>query len=166
MTGWSNTAEKHLHGLFEASLWIKALFAVCEMVAGAAAYFISSHVVLSFALRITGHELREDPHDVLASVLLHAAQHLSVGSQAFVAVYLLAHGVLKLWLIVGLLRERLWIFPVSVVIFALFIAYQLYRYAHTHSVWLLLLSLLDLGVIALTWHEFRRIRGRMPVLTS
>ncbi len=136
-----------------------------EIVAGAAAYFIPSHVVLTFVLRITGHELREDPHDVVAGVLLHAAQHLSLGSQAFAAVYLLAHGVLKLWLIVGLLRERLWIFPVSVVIFALFIAYQLYRYAHTHSVWLILLSVLDLGVIALTWHEFRRIQRRGAALT-
>lgn len=160
MTGLSNAAEKRLHGLFEASLWIKALFALSEIVAGAAAYFIPSHVVLTFVLRITGHELREDPHDVVAGVLLHAAQHLSLGSQAFAAVYLLAHGVLKLWLIVGLLRERLWIFPVSVVIFALFIAYQLYRYAYTHSVWLILLSVLDLGVIALTWHEFRRIQRR------
>ena len=47
------------------------------------------------------------------------------------------------------------------VAFGLFIAYQLYRYTYTHSIWLLLFSVLDLGVIALTWHEYRYIKQRM-----
>ncbi|WAL84989.1 DUF2127 domain-containing protein [Pandoraea sp. XJJ-1] len=142
-------------------MWIKALFALSEILAGVVAYFVPTQVFLSIVLRFTGNELTEDPHDAVATFLMHAVQHLSVGSQKFAAIYLLAHGVVKLWLIIGLLRERLWYFPVSMVAFGVFIAYQLYRYTYTHSIWLLLLSVLDLGVIALTWHEYRFIKQRM-----
>ncbi len=78
-----------------------------------------------------------------------------LGTQRFLALYLLGHGVVKLWLIVGLLRERLWYYPVALVVFALFIVYQLYRFSFTHSVWLLLISVVDVVVIGLTWHEYR-----------
>ncbi|UVA81894.1 DUF2127 domain-containing protein [Pandoraea commovens] len=161
MTPFSDTTEKRLHWVFETSLWIKALFALSEILAGVLAYFVPTHVFLSIVLRFSGNELTEDPHDIVAGFLLHAVQHLSVGSQKFAAIYLLAHGIVKFWLIVGLLRERLWYFPVSMVAFALFIAYQLYRYTYTHSIWLLLLSALDLGVIVLTWHEYRHVKQQV-----
>ena len=96
----------------------------------------------------------------MANFLLHTVQHLSVGTQQFAAIYLLGHGAIKLWLIAGLLRERLGYFPVSIGVFGLFIAYQLYRCTITHSVWLLLMTALDGVVIALTWHEYRYLRSK------
>jgi uncharacterized membrane protein len=39
-------------------------------------------------------------------------------------------------------------------VFALFIVYQLYRFAFTHPIWLLAVTALDVIVIALTWHEW------------
>ncbi|VVD62054.1 DUF2127 domain-containing protein [Pandoraea cepalis] len=155
MTGLSDVYEKRLHFIFEASLWIKALFALAEIVGGIVAYFIPRHFLLSIVLWVTGNEMAEDPHDVVAGFLLHTVQHLSVSSQKFAAAYLLAHGVIKLWLIIGLLRDKLWYFPVSMVAFALFVVYQLYRFTFTHSPWLLVLSALDIAIIALTWHEYR-----------
>lgn len=165
MTPFSDTTEKRMHWVFETSLWIKALFALSEVLAGFAAYLVPKQVILSIVLRITGNEITEDPQDVIAGFLLNAVQHLSVGSKEFAAIYLLAHGVIKLWLIVGLIRERLWYFPVSMVAFGLFIVYQLYRYTYTHSIWLVLLSMLDLGVILLTWHEYRYIKSKTMAKT-
>lgn len=154
--------EKKLHLVFEAGLWFKALLAFSEVAAGVAAFFVPQRFFLAFVLWITRDEFAEDPHDLVANFLLHAVEHLSVGAQQFAAVYLLGHGLLKLWLIIGLLRERLWYFPVSMIVFGLFIAYQLYRYTFTHSPWLLLVTALDAVVIALTWHEYRYIRrGRI-----
>jgi uncharacterized membrane protein len=78
-----------------------------------------------------------------------------IGTQVFVALYLLSHGSIKLWLIIALLREKLWYYPTAIVIFGLFIVYQLYRFSFTHSVWLLLVTAVDIIVIALTWHEYK-----------
>jgi uncharacterized membrane protein len=151
--------ERKIHLVFEVSLWLKGVFALSEVIAGVAAYFISQQFLLAIVLWVTKEEFAEDPHDIIANSLLHAVQNFSVSTQKFVAVYLLGHGVIKLWLIIGLLRRRLWYYPVAMIVFALFIAYQLYRYTFSHSVWLLLITVLDLIVIALTWHEYRFMRS-------
>ena len=85
-------------------------------------------------------------------------QHLSLGAQHFAAIYLVSHGAIKLWLIIGLLREKLWYYPTAMVIFALFIVYQFYHFSFTHSVFLLFITVVDFVVIILTWHEYGYLR--------
>lgn len=41
-------------------------------------------------------------------------------------------------------------------VLATFVLYQVYRYTLTQSVWLILLTALDVTVVALIWHEYRR----------
>lgn len=158
--------QKGLHLAFEVSLWLKGLFALSEAIAGVAVNFISQNFLLSIVLWFTKEELAEDPQDAVAHFLLHAAQHFSASTQMFAALYLLGHGVIKLWLIVGLLRRKLWYYPIAMVVFTLFIAYQLYRYSFTHSVWLLLITVLDIVVIALTWYEYRFLKGVRQTLDT
>jgi uncharacterized membrane protein len=158
--------ERKIHLVFEVSLWLKGVFALSEVIAGVAAYFISQQFLLAIVLWVTKEEFVEDPHDIIANSLLHAVQNFSVSTQKFVAVYLLGHGVIKLWLIIGLLRRRLWYYPVAMIVFALFIAYQLYRYTFSHSVWLLLITVLDIIVISLTWHEYRFMRSAPQTVDS
>ena len=146
--------------VFQVSLWAKAGFAASEMIGGIAAFFATRQILVDVATWVTRDEFAEDPHDLIANFLLHSAENISIGSQSFAAAYLLVHGVMKLWLIVGLLRERLWSYPVALVVFTLFIVYQLYRYAFTRSVWLLALTLVDLIVIGLTWQEWRNLHRR------
>lgn len=158
--------EKKLHLAFEVSLWFKAAFALLEIVAGIATYFVSQQFFLTLVTWVTREEFAEDPHDLVANFLLHSVQHLSVGTQKFAAVYLLAHGVIKLWLIIGLLRERLWYYPVSMAVFGMFIIYQLYRFSFTHSIWLLLVTALDGVILALTWHEYRYLRNARKIVIA
>ncbi|AQQ48122.1 MULTISPECIES: DUF2127 domain-containing protein [Burkholderia cepacia complex] len=157
--------EKKLHLIFDASLWIKAAFALSEVLAGVIAYFVKKQFLTTFVVWVTRNEFAEDPHDLVANILLHAIQHLSVGTQRFAALYLLAHGIVKLWLITGLLRQRLWYYPTSIGILGLFIAYQLYRFSFTHAGSLLLITMLDVAIIVLTLHEYRFLR-REKMLTS
>ncbi len=156
-------SEHTVHWLFEISLWAKGVFALCEVAGGIAAYFLSQQFLLSLVMWVTRDEFSEDPHDLIANYLLHAVEQVSISAQHFAALYLMAHGIVKLWLIIGLLRERLWYYPVAIGVFGLFVAYQMYRYSFTHSVWLLFLTALDVVVIALTVHEYRYMRRRRPV---
>ena len=94
---------------------------------------------------------------------------MSVSGQRFAAFYLLGHGVVKLWLIIGLWRERLAYYPIAIGVFALFIVYQVYRYSFTRSVLLLLITLVDVVVIWLVWmqyHDLRQIRRAMGLQIS
>jgi len=155
-----------IHLIFEVSLFLKGAFAFFEMIGGILAYVVPQAFILGIVSTLAQRELAEDPRDLVASHLLHAAQHLSVGSQRFAALYLFSHGAIKLWLILGMLRERLWYYPSAMVVFGLFIVYQLYRFSFTHSAFLLFITALDVVVIALSWHEYgylrRHLRQRRP----
>jgi uncharacterized membrane protein len=154
---------QRLHRIFEIMLLLKALFAVGEIVAAVGVYVVPLDRAADFVGAVTSAELARHPHDLVAAHLANWAQNLSVGTQHFVAFYLLSHGAVKLWVIVGLIRERLWYYPVALVVFTLFVVYQMHRYTLTHSVALLLITAVDLLVILLTWHEYgylRRLRGR------
>jgi len=150
--------DRYVRIVFRVSLWSKAVFAAIEIVGGIVAIFVTRQFLVQAANAITQGELNEDPNDFLANHLLHAVHHFSVGTRYFTAVYLLAHGIIKLWLVVGLLRMRLWYYPTALVVFSLFVVYQLYRFSHTHSPALLFVTAVDLVVIGLTWHEYRFLR--------
>ena len=150
--------EKTLHLAFEVTLILKGIFALLEILAGISAYFITQQFLLRLVLAVTQDEITEDPRDFVARYLIQSAQDFSISSQHFTAFYLLSHGVIKSVLIAGLLREKFWFYPLAMIVFALFILYQLFRFSITHSSWLLMLNLLDLIVIWLTWHEYRYLR--------
>lgn len=152
------TLSDKLHAAFEISLAFKGLFAAAEILAGVFAWLVPPQFLLDIVQIITRTELTEDPNDPIATHLLQAAQGLSISGQHFAAIYLLSHGILKLWLIIGLWRGKLAYYPVTLVVFGLFIVYQLYRYSHTHSPMLLVLTIVDVLVIWLTLTEYRRLR--------
>lgn len=160
---WSLMDEGNIHHVFTISVLLKGAHALVEALGGLALYLISTNTVVAWVNRATQEELVEDPHHFVATHLLGMAQHFSVASQSFYAFYLLGHGLIKMGLVAGLLRNQLWAYPISLVAMAVFIAYQLYRYSHTHAFGLLLLTAFDVLVIALIWHEWRvrqRIRPR------
>lgn len=157
--------EHRLHLVFEISLIVKAIFALLEVAGGILAYFVTQQFLLRIVLALTSHEIAEDPNDFVATLLLRSVRDFSVSSQHFASLYLLSHGAIKLVLIAGLMRGILRIYPVAIAVFAGFIVYQLYRFTHTHSIWLLILTLLDMVVIWLTWHEYRYMRRGRGALT-
>jgi uncharacterized membrane protein len=113
--------EEKIHLAFEISLLLKGLFAIGQIIGGIVAFFVSREFLLKAVSVLTEEELAEDPHDLVANYLLHSAQSLTIGTQIFVGLYLLSHGGIKLWLIIGLLREKLWYYPTAIVVFGLFI---------------------------------------------
>ncbi|MHB1094376.1 DUF2127 domain-containing protein [Thiobacillus sp.] len=151
-----------VHVAFEFSLALKGAFALVEIATGIFAYFVTRDFLLDLVHVITRTELTEDPRDFVANHLLHAAQSLSVSSQHFTAFYLLSHGVIKLWLIIGLWQKKLGYYPAAIAVFGLFILYQAYRFSFTHSLSLLLITVLDAIVIGLTWFEYQHLRRILP----
>lgn len=127
--------EKRFHQIFVVSVLFKGLHALIEIVGGATLYLVSSDLITRW---------------------------LPATDQNFYAFYLLSHGLIKLVLVYGLLRQKLWAYPASFAVFGGFIAYQLYRYSFTHDIGLILLSIFDLFVIYLAVHEYRLLRKHLP----
>jgi len=90
------------------------------------------------------------------------ARHLPPHDERFAAIFLLSHGVIKGLLVYGLLREKRWVFPWAISVFAGFGLYQVYRYSVEPSGWLIVLTVLDVFVVLLTWAEWKRLRDTAP----
>ncbi len=156
-------SEHRIHQVFRFSVVLKGLHALTEIAIGVAFYFISTQTFLNWANALTRTELTEDPRDVVATHILHAAQAMTGATQSFYAFYLVSHGLIKVVLVIGLLKEKLMAYPLSLLALVAFIAYQLYRYSYTHSVGLLILTAFDLFVMVLVWHEWRLLRRHMSL---
>jgi uncharacterized membrane protein len=145
------------HVLFFVGAVGKGIDGVLETIGGILLFFVSPNQI-HFALRIlTQHELSEDPKDLVAAYLLYSTRDLTAGTTAFAAMYLLSHGAVKIALVAGLLLKQRWAYPSAIAAFSLFVVYQLYRYSHTHSPELLVLSVVDVLVIVVTWLEYKRL---------
>lgn len=156
-------SEKNIHRTFEISIILKGVHAIFEIIGGVLVFFTSKAYLLSTIALITAEETGEDPKDFIVHYLVKTANEFSVSTQHFVSLYLLSHGVIKLVLVIGLLKEKMWAYPASIAVFSFFIIYQIQRYTTTHSFWLLLLTLLDAFIIFLTWHEYKLMRQHKPL---
>lgn len=152
--------EKKIHLAFEISILLKGFHSVLEILGSFLIFFITKSYIISQVLYLTQEELSEDPKDLIAHYLINASNNFSISSQHFIALYLLSHGVIKLFLVIGLLRKKLWAYPASIVVFSLFIIYQLYRFYDTHSLWLLIFTIFDIAIIWLTIHEYHHMKAR------
>ena len=132
-----------------------------ECVGGVALALVSTSTIRALVNALTKEELTEDPKDFIATHLLALAQNFSVETKYFYAFYLSSHGVVKLLLVIALLRNKLWAYPVSLIVFGLFVIYQLYRFSYTHGAGLIVLTVFDILVMGLIWHEYSLMRRHL-----
>jgi len=146
---------------FRIGLVLKGLDGVLEVIGGILLLFLSPAAIQHLVRVLTAHELREDPHDLIARYLLHTTAHLHHGTTVFGAIYLLSHGIAKIVLVALVLRDKLWAYPWLIGLLLAFIAYQLYQITVVHfSVGLTLLTIFDALLVWLTWREYRAKRAK------
>nr|WP_256127885.1 DUF2127 domain-containing protein [Arthrobacter sp. SDTb3-6] len=145
---------------FAIGIILKGLDGVLELVGGVLLLFVAPAQINRLAVLVTQPELTEDPNDFLATHILHGAEGLTSHVVLFTALYLLAHGIVKVVLVTALLMDALWAYPWMIVVLAIFILYQLYQLTRTPSIGLLSLTVFDILIVVLTWHEYLRHRRR------
>jgi len=149
-------AARRLRRWFDIGAWFKGLEGAIEVVAGAWVALDPS-ALGTLLFRLAAKELLHDPHDRIAATLRHVAEALD-GNVSFPAVYLIAHGVVKVVLAIGLLRDYRAAYPLAILTLGTLAAYQLYRYTHTHAAMLPALAAIDLAIAWLVWRESRERR--------
>lgn len=151
---------------FLIGITLKGIDGVLEVIGGLLLLVVSPATIDRLTRALTQHELSEDPHDFLATHLLHAAGTLTGSSARFGAVYLLSHGAVKIVLVAALLRNNLWAYPWMIAFLLAFIVYQVYRLTFAPSIGLLLLTVFDAFVVWLTYREYSKQRKIARVATA
>jgi len=148
-----------LDRLFEIGIIAKGLNGVAEVIGGLLLLFASPGRIQALAGEVTQGELSEDPHDVIATYLLHTTSGLTGDAVLFGAIYLLIHGLIKIVLVLALLLNKLWAYPWMIGVLLVFIGYQLYRIALHPTAGLMALTAFDAVIVSLTWREYTRQRN-------
>lgn len=156
----NNQSKKTLHYLFIVIVLWRGIYGAAEVFLGTMLFFTAS--LAHIAHMLVQGELTEDPTDIVAHFVGPWIDALLAHGASFVALYLIAYGLVKIFLAFGLLRCKLWTYPIAIALFSLFIAYQLYRVAHTHSEVLFIVTLIDILATLLIWHEYVSLTNRKP----
>lgn len=156
--------------LFKVAIALKGIDGGAQLIGGLILAFIPSSVVTGIVHSIVTRDLLGDPNGTLATHLQTAAANFAGGStKTFAVAYLIAHGVIKLGLVIALARKVLPMYPVAAVVLAAFVVYEIVRAIHTHSIALPFFAALDVIIIILVMREFvqlRRERREARVTTS
>lgn len=148
-----------VHISFEVTLLIKGIDSLLEIVGGFLMIYLNPGRMNRLVSFLTRHELSEDPKDRIANFLLLFGHAFSISTQSFGIIYLFSHGLIKLLLVLLLWKKKLWAYPLTIVSLLLFIAYQIYRYTFSHSVFLILLTAFDILMSVLTYKEYKRMKA-------
>ena len=143
------------HGLFELGLALKGFNGLWETVSGTVVLLASKATLEKWLIALAYRELLEDPDDKVIVFIAGTLLDPATSTKTFVALYILLHGLLNIFLAIQLYRKKHWAYPATIVIIAVMISYQLYRIAIHHSVILTILTLFDAFFIYLTWHEYK-----------
>ncbi|MBA3788839.1 DUF2127 domain-containing protein [Patescibacteria group bacterium] len=152
--------NKNIYELFRISILLKGAISLLEVVAGIVILFIPPSLILRAATFLTNSELAEEQHDFIASHLLQLAQQFTADTATFVSIYLLSRGLVKVFLIWALLKNKLWAYPASLVVLGLFVVYQIYQIITTHSFIVIGITIFDLFVMYFIWREYQIVRDQ------
>lgn len=153
------TKKNIIHISFEITLLLKAVYGIMEILGGIFLIFLNPDRLNSLTHFLTRHELSENPTDIVANYLLSFSSSFSISTQHFAVFYLISHGVIKCLLIFLLWKKKLFAYPLTIASLILFIAYQMYRFTFTHSIFLIFLTVFDIIMIILTYLEYQNIHS-------
>ncbi len=146
------------HALYLISLAAKGILGLTQLGSGLLLMLAPSGWITDLVHSLAKIELVEDPGDPIALWVMHALPQSLLVPGGFYSIYLLIHGLLNLALVLALIARLGWAFPVSILVLFGFVAYQTVEFALGADPMMLVLSLIDLVVIALVLREWRQWR--------
>lgn len=153
--------EKEYRSLFKISIILKGIIALGEVILGVVFIFVSYDTMRQAVLALFSSELLENPPDFILEYAVRGFHGLTATPQSVWTFIFLSHGIVKLLLIAGLLRNKLWAYPWSAAVFTFFIIYQIWQMMLAPSAMILFITVLDVIVVALVLHEYRHRLRRL-----
>lgn len=156
----SGKEKEAIHVGFEIGLVLKTINSVLEIIGGFLFLFYPWIIARVVGFVVRG-EMAEDPQDIVVKFLIKWMDYSLSNLRVLVGAYLLLIGMAKLGFVIALFKKKLKAYVIYEVILALFVGYQTYRYVIRHELFILIVTLIDLFVMAFVWLEYLRIRKKL-----
>ena len=149
-------SKRILDKIFELVISIKAFFGFFEILAGIVFAISGKLAINNFIINLAQQEILEDKYDFITNYLITITNNISAGTYIFAVIYLIFHGIVNIFLVASLMKNKIWAYPSAVIGFSLFLIYQVFRYFHTHSIFLLFLIVFDFFIVIIVLLEYKR----------
>ena len=144
------------HRLFIITILAKGFLGLTQLLTSIALYFGGLEKLPVIAQWLVQQELSEDPNDFVATQILAFASIVPTSSSTFYTIYFGLHGLLHVAVVGALLSGVRWANHAAIAVLGLFVVYQLMEWYSIGGKMLLILTAIDLFVIALTYRESRQ----------
>jgi uncharacterized membrane protein len=153
--------KSFVHRAFWWSLFIKGLDGLLQLIGGIAVLVAEpgtlGRTYRYFSRFLVGHRA----HNPEADFIREAATSFHISVPILVSIYLLANAAIKLLLVYGLFKERLWVFPAAFVGFGILFSLEAYRIS-VHFHWgILILMCISIFVITMVALEYKKVRSQI-----
>jgi uncharacterized membrane protein len=152
---------------YEIGLLIKGFDGSVELLGALLLIVVPSSAILRLTHWLVDNELASNPHSFIATHILRTGTDLAAGHNTFAILFLATHGAVKVGLVVALLRQKMWAYPVALVALSGFLVYQVYLLVTKPTFGMAFLTVLDVIILWLVWREWQQQRaglhGRPPV---
>lgn len=152
-----------IHKSFLVSIFIKGLDGFLELIGGISFLIINPTKWYELVKTVTRVELLEDPNDIVANYLISISSQFNHSFQIYASIFLLSHGLIKLFIIFSLLKKKMWAYPVALIVFSIFAFYQIYLYILNPRFSLMILTIVDALVIIITYMEYKRVKSHISL---
>ncbi|MEI8135632.1 MAG: DUF2127 domain-containing protein [bacterium] len=150
--------KSFVHRAFWISLFLKGLDGALQLIGGIAVIFAEPGTLgktYRYFTRFLVGNRTQNPEAEFIKVTAHS---FGMNVEMLVAIYLLVNAVIKLLLVYGLLKERLWVFPAACIGFGLMFSLELYRIS-IHFYWgIFILMCISVFVITMVLLEWKKVR--------
>ncbi|HUC88135.1 MAG TPA: DUF2127 domain-containing protein [Candidatus Binatia bacterium] len=151
----------NLDKVFVVSILLKSLDAIAELIGGVLLLAVSPHFIEHLTNVLTAHALSQNSDNFWAKSISHDGQELAHNSRLYGGLYLLIHGIVKIAVIIGVLKQKLWAYPALIVVIGGFMIFQIIEIVRRFSLGLTLLSAFDAFIVVLTYLEWQKHKRRL-----
>jgi uncharacterized membrane protein len=143
---------------YEIGILIKGIDGALELLGALLLVVVPASAITRLTHFMVDTELAHEPNSFIATHVLHLGTTLAAGHNTFAILFLLTHGAVKVGLVVALLRQKLWAYPLALVALAGFLVYQVYLLITQATFGMAFLTVLDVVIIWLVWREWQKVR--------
>jgi uncharacterized membrane protein len=149
-----------LDKFYEIGIIFKGIDGLLELLGGILLLVLQPGTILNITKSLTQNELSQNPHSFIAQHIAHAGVQLAQGHNTFAVAFLITHGAVKVGLVACLLLNKLWAYPLGIVVLTLLLLVQLYQLIVGPTFGMAFLTVLDVIIIWLIGREWQQVKKR------
>lgn len=151
-------ASSAFNFIYDTGIIIKGIDGLVELITGVL-LLVAPNLIHAILTATAGRAATAHNHfyHFIGDYIARLDKELAASGVAFLVIFLITHGVVKLVLVYCLLKKIVKVYPAALAVLGAFLVYQVYVFIQTPTIGMAAFCLLDAGIILLVWREYKML---------